>query len=1037
MLAGLGTRLDEVSDIGSDENENQEDMAGSDTEEFYDHNNEDGPQKRQRNTKSAPIDPRWFPWKDRITCSLDVLMHLPRSVFSEKQLDLLMWLLHINQVPAEVPSVDSMKALNERLQKLYGINSIRKQGALGHVYYVNDLAQIIAQEMANPQVREHLKFYPEDSGKKLSEARQAQRWLEEIPDELLTPMARIRGHDFYIHEPAMLTDGTCCIPVWWFECNNVLFAKCWLMEAVVMDHVRGWNVIKCSNFEVPTSKFLKNFIDFRDDAVHYDLPSPTTLFKVYDSNGAGFEKWKYTNPDEGNRWRKLAEGHRVVSFAMWMYCDDTSGNLSKKWNKHNSFLFTPAGLPWQESHKEYNVHFLCTSNLAPPLEMLDGIVDQLEEAETNGIWAWDCKENEPVLVLPFVLALLGDNPMQSEFASHIGLRGKYFCRVCWVRGTDANESPATGDNLGSRDFDENSENGEQQSNAGSPQPSEAGAEQMRSRITAFIKTGRLRHKLETQDYLSSYMTHAKKLYTKTKIKKMRTETGLKDTFQDFFIDRLFRASEGKVSANNKQKALEEVVTTIPPDPKNTSPVWRIKGLDPHRDTPVEILHVILLGFLKYMWRDLVQNQLKKNDSRRTLLIARLKSVDVTGLKIAKITEDTLVKYAGSLTGRDFRVIAQVVPAIIHDLGLSEACRETWLALCKLVPLVWQPEITDVDEHIRILEHEIDHFLLCASQWTCRWFNKPKFHIFVHLPFHIRRFGPAILFATEAFESFNAVIRNKSVHSNRQAPSRDIARAFAQGNRVRHLLSKGLFVLAKESAQPSFSMNSRDWTSIGEGPKSMVAFPSTMTRYLGLEFQKHHNGPKISKLQASHISILDIDGGNCPVGAHVIVQDINDTSTYVARLTEVLQEVESMAEQSGQASTILVQIVDVSNEAVAYRMPRIVHTQSYRLVNAKDILCMVNTQHHCFGNNCKATAHRQIRQEREKTLNSEALIDHSHNPEDCFLNTAQMRNAKHVQKFRIKSPTLNPETIIIRSVAREIDIRDKAKRTTEINYINSS
>jgi hypothetical protein len=36
-----------------------------------------------------------------------------------------------------------------------------------------------------------------------------------------------------------------------------------------------------------------------------------------------------------------------------------------------------------------------------------------------------------------ILALLGDNPMQSEFACHIGLGSKFFCRACWVKGTDA------------------------------------------------------------------------------------------------------------------------------------------------------------------------------------------------------------------------------------------------------------------------------------------------------------------------------------------------------------------------------------------------------------------------------------------------------------------------------------------------------------------------------------------------------------------------------------------------------------------------
>lgn len=66
-----------------------------------------------------------------------------------------------------------------------------------------------------------------------------------------------------------------------------------------------------------------------------------------------------------------ANGARCCAAPIFSYCDDTSGNVSKKWNKHNSFLYVLAGLPLDQIHLPYNVHFFSTSNLAPPLEMLD------------------------------------------------------------------------------------------------------------------------------------------------------------------------------------------------------------------------------------------------------------------------------------------------------------------------------------------------------------------------------------------------------------------------------------------------------------------------------------------------------------------------------------------------------------------------------------------------------------------------------------------------------------------------------------------
>jgi hypothetical protein len=61
-------------------------------------------------------------------------------------------------------------------------------------------------------------------------------------------------------------------------------------------------------------------------------------------------------------------------------------------------------------------------------------------AQRDGIWAWDSEHKEPILIFPMVLALLSDNPMHSEFACHIGLRGKFFCRSCLVKGSDAEDA---------------------------------------------------------------------------------------------------------------------------------------------------------------------------------------------------------------------------------------------------------------------------------------------------------------------------------------------------------------------------------------------------------------------------------------------------------------------------------------------------------------------------------------------------------------------------------------------------------------------
>jgi hypothetical protein len=69
---------------------------------------------------------------------------------------------------------------------------------------------------------------------------------------------------------------------------------------------------------------------------------------------------------------------------------------------------------------------------------------------------------------------------------------------------------------------------------------------------------------------------ASTLDSKTKVGTMRTESGVKDTYQLFFLEKLFKSYKGKKGWESKQDALDKEIVDLPQH--ITSPVWRIKGM---------------------------------------------------------------------------------------------------------------------------------------------------------------------------------------------------------------------------------------------------------------------------------------------------------------------------------------------------------------------------------------------------------------------------------------------------------------------------
>ncbi|KJA16967.1 hypothetical protein HYPSUDRAFT_112369, partial [Hypholoma sublateritium FD-334 SS-4] len=919
----------------------------------------------------------WFPYESKTMFLLDTIDNLPRTRISNSLMNVFLWILRETGAH-NVPSLYHLRQVQASLRKSSGVPTTQHKSSKGNIFSMNDPRTLVAMDWANPTVCEHIHRYPViPPGGVISEVYHAHKWRKDVDPQTLSPMYDAGNCHYYINELARLKCGKFVIPVRWLEdTNGKVFADAYI---VTIDHQSIANVEDKETILVEASTLQDNFLDLTD----------LQLLPIWNNQAitSGYPT-QMPNPD-----RAIADGSPLYTSWIDIFGDDVSGNRSKSWNKHWNIYMSHRNLPRKLLQQEFHTHFVSTSPVASITEQFHAVKEVIESTHKNPVKVRHGKSGTQICFKLYVNCGPGDNPAQSEVCGHIGGNGNHLCRKCHAGGT--------------REV--------KRSNDGFHGLFEPGITRTATEILADI---------ESQVKLAC-------LGNAQNVSNQQTKNGIKDAYTQYWIEHLIdraRTTQKAHPERSKDDIQNELLLWVQ-EHKNDiyNPFLTLKGFNPAIDTPVEILHTILLGIIKYLWHGSHTSWTVKQKQTYSV---RLQSTDTFGLSIHAIRANYIMQYANSLIGRQFKTIAQVNVFHIYDLVDSTRFALT-KAVGELSALLWIPEIRRMEEYLSDVEVAAANVLdLFAMIDPTKMTSKVKLHLLAHLKEDIIRFGPLVGVATETFECFNAIFRFCSIFSNHLAPSRDIAFQLATQEVLKHRLTGGWW-----------PTENGEWTAPGPSVRNFIHDHPTLQALIGWTSSKQlingsfklsplkcdtnnrimqnrqyipwssTNGAKAlnsanagSSQWTSCHHVIAQSGDKCVLNSWIFaVSPFNVNESVTGRIVEIL------ADSTEKCAIIILDLfVVLGSRHATFGMPMLARRQNektYAVIPSTMVHFAYNVQHDCLLAKCTASGQQPLMQEWVESGLTKSCIEHQ--AIDRFvINTHAFHNA-HLLRAAIPRSLIIP------------------------------